>query len=279
MQGLPRIPHADTQTDTQGRPRMTQGASGEQPFHPPSIDPTKFDAVLFDLDGVLTKTAVVHATAWKRLFDEYLQAKALRDHVPFQPFDILLDYQRYVDGKLRYDGVRAFLESRHIVLPNGTAHDGPEQETVQGLGNKKDGYFQAHLAQHGIELYDDAMQLLRNVRAQGMRTAVVSASKHTAAVLQKTGLADFFQTRVDGIESERLHLAGKPAPDGFLEAARRLQVDPPRAIVVEDAVAGVQAGRNGGFGLVIGVDRTGHAEDLIRNGAHVVTADLTELCP
>lgn len=258
---------------------MTQGATGEQPFHPPSIDPTRFDAVLFDLDGVLTKTAVVHATAWKRLFDEYLQAKALRDHVPFHPFDALLDYQRYVDGKLRYDGVRAFLESRHIVLPNGTAHDGPEQETVQGLGNKKDGYFQAHLAQHGIELYDDAVRFLRNVRAQGMRTAVVSASKHTAAVLQKTGLADCFQTRVDGIESERLHLAGKPAPDGFLEAARRLQVDPPRAIVVEDAVAGVQAGRNGGFGLVIGVDRTGHAEDLIRNGAHVVTADLTELCP
>lgn len=164
---------------------MTQGATGGQPFTPPSIDPTRFDAVLFDLDGVLTKTAVVHATAWKRLFDEYLHAKALRDHAPFQPFDILLDYQRYVDGKLRYDGVRAFLESRHIVLPNGTAHDGPEQETVQGLGNKKDGYFQAHLAQHGIELYNDAVRFLRNIRAQGIRTAVVSASKHTAAVLQR----------------------------------------------------------------------------------------------
>ncbi|MBA5874164.1 MAG: beta-phosphoglucomutase family hydrolase [Nitrospira sp. CR1.2] len=257
---------------------MTQGAIGGQPFTPPSIDPTRFEAVLFDLDGVLTKTAVVHATAWKRLFDEYLQARALRDHAPFQPFDILLDYQRYVDGKLRYDGVRAFLESRRIVLPNGTAHDGPEQETVQGLGNKKDGYFQAHLAQHGIELYNDAVRFLRNIRAQGIRTAVVSASKHTAAVLRKTGLADSFETRVDGIESERLHLAGKPAPDGFLEAARRLHVEPLRAIVVEDAVAGVQAGRNGGFGLVIGVDRTGHAEDLIRNGAHLVTADLTELC-
>ena len=236
---------------------MTQGATGEQPFHPRSIDLTKFDAVLFDLDGVLTKTAVVHAAAWKRLFDEYLQAKASREQVPFRPFDVMLDYQRYVDGKLRYDGVRAFLESRNIVLPYGTAHDGPEQETVQGLGNKKDGYF---------------------LRAQGVRTAVVSASKHTAAVLQKTGLADYFDTRVDGIESERLHLAGKPAPDGFLEAARRLQVDPPRAIVVEDAVAGVQAGRNGGFGLVIGVDRTGHAEELTRNGAHLVTSDLAELC-
>ena len=257
---------------------MTQGATGEQPFHPRSIDLTKFDAVLFDLDGVLTKTAVVHAAAWKRLFDEYLQAKASREQVPFRPFDVMLDYQRYVDGKLRYDGVKAFLESRNIVLPYGTAQDGPEQETVQGLGNKKDGYFQAHLKQHGIELYDDAVRFLRTLRAQGVRTAVVSASKHTAAVLQKTGLADYFDTRVDGIESERLHLAGKPAPDGFLEAARRLQVDPPRAIVVEDAVAGVQAGRNGGFGLVIGVDRTGHAEELTRNGAHLVTSDLAELC-
>ncbi|MGB4893789.1 MAG: HAD family hydrolase, partial [Nitrospira sp.] len=154
---------------------MTQGATGEQPFHPRSIDLTKFDAVLFDLDGVLTKTAVVHAAAWKRLFDEYLQAKASREQVPFRPFDVMLDYQRYVDGKLRYDGVRAFLESRNIVLPYGTAHDGPEQETVQGLGNKKDGYFQAHLKQHGIELYDDAVRFLRTLRAQGVRTAVVSA--------------------------------------------------------------------------------------------------------
>ncbi|MDR4473528.1 MAG: hypothetical protein MRJ92_13095 [Nitrospira sp.] len=171
--------------------------------------------MLFDLDGVLTKTAVVHATAWKRLFDEYLQAKALvRDHVPFQPFDALLDYQRYVDGKLRYDGVRAFLESRHIVLPNGTAHDGPEQETVQGLGNKKDGYFQAHLAQHGIELYDDAVRFLRTYGHRACEPAVVSASKHTAAVLQKPPrglLPDSLMVS----KSERLHLAGKPAPDGF----------------------------------------------------------------
>lgn len=258
---------------------MTQGLTGEQPLSPHPIDLTRFDAVLFDLDGVLTKTAVLHAAAWKRLFDEYLKARASREQVPFQPFDATLDYQRYVDGRLRYDGVKSFLESRNIVLPYGTPQDGPDQDTVQGLGNKKDGYFQAHLKQQGIELYDDAVQFLRSVRAQGMRTAVVSASKHTAAVLQRTGLADSFDERVDGIESERLHLAGKPAPDGFVEAARRLQVNPRRAMVVEDAVAGVQAGRNGGFGLVIGVDRTGHAEELIRNGAHLVTADMTELCP
>jgi alpha,alpha-trehalase len=257
---------------------MTQGATGEQPPRPQPIDLTRFDAVLFDLDGVLTKTAVVHAAAWKRLFDEYLKARASREQVPFRPFDVTLDYQQYVDGKLRYDGVKSFLESRDIVLPYGTPQDDPEQETVQGLGNKKDGYFQAHLKQHGIELYDDAVRFLRTVRARGVQAAVVSASKHTAAVLQRTGLADYFDARVDGIESERLHLAGKPAPDGFLEAARRLRVDPLRAIVVEDAVAGVQAGRNGGFGLVIGVDRTGHAEELRRNGAHLVTSNMNELC-
>ena len=236
-----------------------------------------FDAALFDLDGVLTRTAVVHAAAWKRLFDEYLQARSSRDNSAFVPFDINQDYRRYVDGKLRQDGVKSFLESRGIVLPYGESQDGPDRETVHGLGNKKDRYFQAQLKEHGVEVYEDAVRFLRAVRAQGLRTAVVSASKSAAAVVQRIGLTDCFDVRVDGVESARLHLKGKPAPDGFLEAARRLGVEPARAIVVEDAVAGVQAGRSGGFGLVIGVDRTGHADELREQGATLVTSNMAEL--
>lgn len=241
------------------------------------MDLNGFDAALFDLDGVLTRTAVVHAAAWKRLFDEYLQARSSRDNSVFVPFDINQDYRRYVDGKLRQDGVKSFLESRGIVLPYGESQDGPDRETVHGLGNKKDRYFQAHLQEHGVEVYEDAVRFLRAVRAQGLRTAVVSASKSAAAVVQRIGLTDCFDVRVDGVESARLHLKGKPAPDGFLEAARRLGVEPARAIVVEDAVAGVQAGRSGGFGLVIGVDRTGHAEELRKQGATLVTSNMAEL--
>lgn len=256
---------------------MKQDAAGGQTNQSRPLDLTAFDAVLFDLDGVLTKTAVVHAAAWKRLFDEYLEARASPERTSFEPFDKDVDYRRYVDGKLRYDGVKSFLESRDIALPYGTPQDGPDRETICGLGNKKDGYFQAQLQQHGVELYDDAVQFLRKIRSRGLRTAVVSASKHTASVVQTVGLSNCFDTRVDGVESERLHLRGKPAPDGFLEAARRLGVEAKRAVVVEDAVAGVQAGRNGGFGLVIGVDRTGHADELRRNGATVVTSNMAEL--
>lgn len=247
------------------------------PLERPSIDLTAFDAVLFDLDGVITKTAVVHAAAWKRLFDEYLAVRAAQDHTSFVPFNIAYDYQHYVDGKLRHDGVQNFLESRGIVLPFGTPQDGPDQETVHGLGNKKDRYFHACLEQQGVEVYDDAVAFLRTVRAHGLRTAVVSASKNTAPVVQAAGLTDCFDVRVDGIESGRLRLRGKPAPDTFLEAARRLDVEPRRAIVAEDAVAGVQAGRSGRFGLVIGVDRTGHAEDLQQNGADLVTSNMAAL--
>jgi len=241
------------------------------------VDLKAFDAVLFDLDGVLTQTAVVHAAAWKRLFDEYLQGRSSRDNSAFVPFDINEDYHRYVDGKLRQDGVKSFLESRGIVLPYGEPQDGPDRETVHGLGNKKDRYFQDHLKEHGVEVYEDAVRFLRMVRAQRLRTGVVSASKSTAAVVQRVGLTDCFDVRIDGVESARLHLRGKPAPDGFLEAARRLGVEPARAIVVEDAVAGVQAGRNGGFGLVIGVDRTGHAEELREQGATLVTSNMAKL--
>jgi alpha,alpha-trehalase len=256
---------------------MKPPAAAEHESRPRPLDLTAFGAMLFDLDGVLTKTAVVHAAAWKRLFDEYLAAKAARDHTAFEPFDVGRDYRRYVDGKLRYDGVKSFLESRHITLPYGSPQDGRDQETICGLGNKKDRYFQMHLEQHGVEVYDDAVRFLRAVRARGLRTAVVSASKHTATVVEKVGLTDCFDTRVDGIESERLRLRGKPAPDSFLEAARRLGVDTKQAVVIEDAVAGVQAGRDGGFGLVIGVDRTGHADELRQNGAAIVTSNMAEL--
>jgi beta-phosphoglucomutase family hydrolase len=243
----------------------------------PQIDLSAFEAALFDLDGVLTQTAAVHAAAWKRLFDDYLKTRAIREHKPFEPFDIKNDYRRYVDGRLRYDGVKNFLQSRGISLPYGDPQDGPDRETIHGLGNKKDGFFQAHLTEHGVHVYEDAVRFLKTVRAHGLRTAVVSASKHTAVVVQIIGLADCFDARVDGVESARLHLKGKPAPDGFWEAARRLGVDPSRAIVVEDAVAGVEAGRNGGFGLVIGVDRTDQAEELRQHGAMLVTANMDEL--
>jgi alpha,alpha-trehalase len=249
----------------------------ERHLESPRINLAAFEAVLFDLDGVVTRTALVHAAAWKRLFDEYLEARSARDHTLFTPFDMKDDYQRYVDGKLRYDGVKSFLESRGITIPLGTPQDGPDRETIYGLGNKKDGYFQDRLERDGVEVYDDAVRFLRTVRARGLRTAVVSASKHTAAVVRAAGLTDCFDVRVDGIESERLHLRGKPAPDAFLEAAKRLGVEPERAIVAEDAVAGVQAGHNGGFGLVIGVDRTGHAEELRQNGASLVTSNMAEL--
>lgn len=256
---------------------MDQHVSKDPAGSSQRVNLSAFDAVLFDLDGVLTKTAAVHAAAWKRLFDEVLLKWAKQEGKPFEPFEINRDYRRYVDGKLRYDGVKSFLESRGIKLPFGQPGDGPDQETVRGLGDKKDRYFQSHIKEHGVEVYQDAVRFLRAVRTRGLKTAVVSASKSTAAVVEAVGLTDCFDARVDGIESGRLKLKGKPAPDAFLEAARRLNVLPAKAAVVEDAVAGVEAGRAGGFGLVIGIDRTGHPEDLRRHGATLVTPDLAEL--
>ncbi len=254
--------------------------SNDTTLPPPTpIEWAAFQAVLFDLDGVVTKTAVVHAAAWSRVFDDYLAARLAAGHPAVRPFDPIVDYQRYVDGKLRQDGVRSFLESRGIHLPQGTPQDGPEFETIHGIGNKKDAYFQAQIDEQGIQMYEDAVAFLHGVRARGLRTAVVSASKHTRAIVETVGLAGAFDVRIDGLESQRLGLSGKPAPDSFLEAARRLHVLPTHAIVVEDAVSGVRAGRNGGFGLVIGVDRTGHGEDLQREGAHLVTSNLTTLLP
>jgi alpha,alpha-trehalase len=223
------------------------------------------DAALFDLDGVVTRTAQVHAAAWARLFDPYLGPSR-----PFTPED----YQRYVDGRPRLDGIRCFLESRGLALPEGSPEDGAEAETVRGLGQRKNAYFLEALAREGVGVYASSVALLERLRAAGFRTAVVTASRNGAAVLKAGGLEHLFDARVDGVEAGRLGLPGKPAPDTFLEAARRLGVVPARAVVLEDARAGVEAGRRGGFGRVLGVRRSGPEGALVAAGADVEVTDL-----
>lgn len=243
----------------------------------PELPLERIDAVVFDMDGVITDTATVHAAAWKRLFDEYLRERSRRTGEPVQTFDPDSDYRRFIDGKARYDGVRSFLESRGISLPEGEPSDPPERETVCGLGNRKNDYFLRHLREHGAEPYPSTVALLRQLLARGRRTAVISASQNAAEVLEAAGVADLLEVRVDGSTAEELGLPGKPDPAMFVEASRLLNVEPSRAAVVEDAIAGVQAGRRGGFGLVVGVDRIGHPEWLLSAGADVVVGDLAEL--
>jgi trehalose-phosphatase len=235
-----------------------------------------FDAVIFDLDGVVTRTAKVHAAAWKTLFDAFLQQQTAATGQAFRPFDVDADYRRLVDGKPRYDGVADFLQSRGVALPYGDPADPPERETVCGLGNRKNLLYLEQLKQ-GVQVYDATIGLIHRLRAQGVRIAIISASRNCAAVLASAGITGLFDVRVDGVAAQGLGLAGKPAPDVFLEAARQLAVKPARSVVVEDAIAGVQAGRRGGFGLVIGVDRSGHAQELKDAGAHVVVADLAQV--
>ena len=242
-----------------------------------AISRSDYDAVIFDLDGVVTKTATVHASAWKRLFDEYLAQRASSRGEDLRPFDRNEDYRRYVDGKPRYDGVSSFLKSRGIDLPYGTPEDDPSKETVCGLGNRKNQLFHALLEQEGVEAYGSTIQLIHALKSRGFKSAIVSSSKNCSSVLRAAGIEDLFDTKVDGIDSDRLDLKGKPAPDIFLEAANRLEVDPERAIVVEDAVAGVQAGKRGHFGCVIGVDRTNNFDRLKHEGAHIVVSDLSEI--
>jgi len=237
----------------------------------------RFDALLFDLDGVITKTAAVHATAWKQLFDEFLRQESAATGEPFQPFRLPQDYLRHVDGRRRYDGVDAFLRSRGIELPWGSPGDGPDQRTVVGLGNRKDHFFLEAVERHGVETFDDAVVLLDEARRHGRRTAVVSASENCDAILRRVGLIDRFDARVTGREATAWQLAGKPAPDTFLKAADLLATPAARAIVLEDAISGVEAGRNGGFGLVVGVDRGGAGEALAAAGADVVVTDLRAL--
>lgn len=241
------------------------------------ISPRDFDAVLFDMDGVLTQTATVHAAAWKQLFDAFLSQHAHDTGRAFVPFDIRADYRRYVDGKPRYDGVASFLSSRGIELPSGQADDGPDANTVHGLGNRKDRYFMQHLEERGVKPFESAAELLTTLRKQGVKTAAVTSSVNAVVVLQAAELIDLFDARVDGLDIVRLDLPGKPAPDAFHEAARRIGAEPARAIVVEDALVGVAAGRAGGFGLVIGVDHIGQSSALREAGADVVVTTLAQI--
>jgi beta-phosphoglucomutase family hydrolase len=234
-------------------------------------------AGLFDLDGVLTQTAKVHAAAWKEMFDAYLRERATRTGEQFVPFDPVADYDQYVDGKPRYEGVRSFLAARGIELPEGDPNDPPDAETIHGLGNRKNEIVLRMIREHGVEAYEGSVRYVRALRDAGLRRAVVSSSTNCADVLQAAGIADLFEARIDGIVAEREHLKGKPAPDTFLAGARTLGVEPAQAAVFEDALAGVEAGRAGHFGWVVGVDRVGQAQALREHGADVVVSDLAEL--
>ncbi len=236
-------------------------------------------ACLFDLDGVLTQTAKVHAAAWKQTFDEYLQRRAAERGEEFVPFDPVADYDEYVDGKPRADGVRSFLASRGIELPEGTPDDPPDAETVAGIGNRKNEIVLKMIHDQGVEPYEGSVRYVKAVRAAGLRRAVVSSSTNCRDVLAAAGIEDLFEEIIDGHVAEREHLKGKPAPDTFLAGARALGVAPAQAAVFEDALAGVQAGRAGHFGFVVGVDRVGQADALKAHGADVVVRDLAELLP
>jgi beta-phosphoglucomutase family hydrolase len=239
--------------------------------------PAGVRACLFDLDGVLTQTAVVHAAAWKQMFDEFLRDSAARRGEPFVPFDSVTDYDEYVDGKPRADGVRSFLASRRIELPEGDPDDAPSATTIHGLGNRKNELVLALIERDGVEAYEGSVRYVRAARAAGLRRAVVSSSANCREVLEAAGITDLFEVRVDAIVSKREGLKGKPAPDTFLFAARALGLEPAGCAVFEDALAGVEAGRAGGFGFVVGVDRVGQAEALRHHGADVVVSDLAEL--
>jgi beta-phosphoglucomutase family hydrolase len=236
--------------------------------------PDAVRACLFDLDGVITQTATVHAKAWKEMFDDYLRQRAEQTGEPFLPFDVHDDYDRYVDGRPRADGVRTFLRSRGIELPDGDPDDPPDAVTVNGLGNRKNDVVQRRIREDGVEVYPGSVRYLHAVRDGGIRTAVVSSSANTQEVLKVT---DLFDARVDGVVAREKHLPGKPKPDTFLAGAAELGVEPAAAAVFEDALAGVEAGRAGRFGLVVGVDRVGQADALREHGADVVVKDLAEL--
>lgn len=231
-------------------------------------------ACLFDLDGVLTQTAEVHAAAWKQMFDAYLRG---RDGEGFTAFDLAADYDEYVDGKPRYEGVRSFLTSRGIDLPEGDPGDAPEAETIDGLGNRKNEIVLGMIREQGVKPYEGSVRYVRAAQEAGLGRAVVSSSTNCRDVLIAAGIEDLFEQRIDGVVAQRDHLKGKPAPDTFLAGARALGVDPAHAAVFEDALAGVAAGRAGGFACVVGVDRAGQAGALREHGADVVVSDLADL--
>jgi beta-phosphoglucomutase family hydrolase len=234
-------------------------------------------ALLFDLDGVLTQTAKVHAAAWKQMFDAYLEHRAAKTGGEFVPFDAVHDYDEYVDGKPRYDGVRSFLASRNIALPEGESSDPASAETVRGLGNRKIDLVLRLIREQGVEPYAGSVRYVKAAIERGLRRAVVSSSANCRDVLEAAGIADLFEARIDGVVADREHLSGKPAPDTYLAGARALGVGPGQAAVFEDALAGVDAGRAGGFGAVIGIDRVGQARALREHGADVVVTDLEQL--
>lgn len=236
-----------------------------------------YDAAIFDLDGVLTRTAKVHSLAWKVIFDAFLQQQAVKNSTQCIPFDGENDYRRYVDGKPRYDGVACFLASRNITLPYGSPQDPPGTETVCGLGNRKNEYFLELVRQQGVDVYETSISLVQHLRRDGIKTAVVSSSSNCAEILEAANIAMLFDARVDGTDIGPGGLKGKPDPDIFIEAARRLDVAPENALIVEDALSGVEAGRRGRFGCVVGVDRNGQEEALLEHGADIVVTDLAEL--
>jgi beta-phosphoglucomutase family hydrolase len=244
----------------------------------PKLDlPDAITALLFDRDGVLTQTAVVHDKAWKQTFDEFLKARAEENGEAFKEFDADSDYNEYVDGKPRYDGVRSFLESRGIELPEGKPDDPPDAETVCGLGNRKNDLVLKLIKEEGVQPYEGSVRFVEAARAAGLRRAVVSASANCKDVLEAAGIAGLFEARIDGIFTDEHHLKGKPAPDTYLAGAEALGVEPAAACVFEDAVSGVEAGAAGHFGHVVGVDRVHHADALRAHGADVVVDDLGEL--
>ena len=248
-----------------------------QPETKCAVTRERYEAVLLDLDGVITDTASIHAACWKQMFDEYLQKRAIERGEAFRPFDIAADYRLYVDGKPRYDGVRDFLTSRGIRLSEGSPDDPAQVETVHGLGNRKNDLVNKIIEDGGVVPYEGSVKFLHQLRNQRFKVAVVTSSQNCTAVLKAAKLDHFFDVQVDGNTIHAQHLAGKPAPDTFLMAAKLLGVEPKRAIVIEDALSGVEAGSAGDFGLVIGVARKGNAEELRRHGAHLVVNDLGEL--
>jgi beta-phosphoglucomutase family hydrolase len=239
--------------------------------------PDAITACLFDMDGVITQTAKVHDAAWKEMFDEFLRDWSKEHNEKFVPFDPVRDYEEYVDGKPRIEGVRSFLESRGIELPEGEESDKPGTPTLNGLGNKKNELFNVVLKRDGVQPYEGSVRYVKAAREAGLRTAIVSSSANTEAVLKAAGVEGLFEVRVDHQVAEEHKLRGKPAPDTFLEAARMLGAGPANAVVYEDALAGVAAGKAGHFGFVVGVDRVGQADQLHAHGADVVVKDLAEL--
>jgi beta-phosphoglucomutase family hydrolase len=239
--------------------------------------PDSITTCLFDLDGVLTQTAKVHAKAWKQMFDEFLRTWYARSGEPFREFALPDDYEKYVDGKPRRDGVKSFLQSRGIELPMGSAEDSPDDETIYGLGFRKNDLVLKLIHDEGVEPYDGSVRYVERARDAGLHRVVVSSSENAKDVLKSAGIFDLFEVIIDGLVAARDHLAGKPAPDTFLAGAKAVGAEPAEAVVFEDAEAGVASGRAGNFGWVVGVDRTGHAQALREHGADVVVQDLSEL--